>query len=194
MLEPTFSSAKQAWAIPTATPSLADISLYYQLRWGIDIAAGRGISNLSAGGAKDTDVDVTRDVFNERRYPGLWKWFHRFEEFVAGLPDLETVIERKDTAWKEKLEAVELLIGDKVLVPAAAEQHGSLDVQRGFVEGASVSVVPDDTGRGNPTVGILIKIGVEEVVIRPVEKAEIEVQVHFPRLGFLVRVVEGSKL
>lgn len=124
----------------------------------------------------------------------MWKWFHAFEAHIASLPDLETVVPKEDTAWKAKLKAVKLLAGDEVLVPAAAEQHGSLDVQRGLVEGASVSVVPDDTGRGNPTVGTLVKIGVEEVVVRPVEKAEMEVQVHFPRLGFLVRVVEGSKL
>jgi hypothetical protein len=41
MLEPTYKEGK--WALPTKTPSLADVSLYYQLRWGIDIAAGKGV-------------------------------------------------------------------------------------------------------------------------------------------------------
>jgi hypothetical protein len=57
-----------------------------------------------------------------------------------------------------------------------------------------LSIAPDDTGRDNPTVGTLVRIGVEEVVIRPNEKAEVGVRVHFPRLGFVVRVVEGSRL
>jgi hypothetical protein len=32
------------------------------------------------------------------------------------------------------------------------------------------------------------------VVIKPHEKAEVDVRVHFPRLGFVVKVVDGSKL
>ena len=60
--------------------------------------------------------------------------------------------------------------------------------------GARVSVAPDDTGRNFPTVGKLVKIGVEEVVIEPAEKAELDVRIHFPRLGFVVKRVEESRL
>ena len=63
-----------------------------------------------------------------------------------------------------------------------------------MVLGASVSVVPDDTGRGNPTKGTLVKIGSEEVVIKPDEEAELDVRIHFPRLGFIMKVAKGSKM
>ena len=192
LLEPTFTSG--TWAIPTQQPSLADISLYYQLRWGIDIAAGKGIYNLTGGDAQDTQDDITASVFNKERYPGLWNWFHAFEAYIASLPDLETTVSPTSTEWKDALREATKLSDATLLVPTAVEQHPSLDAQRGIVVGASVSVAPDDTGRDNPTLGTLVKIGVEEVVIRPNEKAEIEVQVHFPRLGFIVKVAEGSRL
>lgn len=192
LLEPTFSSG--TWAIPTKTPSLADISLYYQLRWGIDIAAGKGIYNLSGGGTQDTAEPVTDSVFNKTRYPGLWNWFHTFESYIALLPNREVTVPESDTRWKEALRQTPLVSDDKLVVPAAVEQHPSLDVQRGLVPGVSVSIAPDDTGRDNPTVGTLVSLGVEEVIITPVEKAELDVRIHFPRLGFVVKVVEGSRL
>lgn len=193
LLEPTFKKPG-AWAVPTKTPSLADISLYYQLRWGIDIAAGRGIHNLTGGGTSDTEKDVAGEVFNETRYPGLWKWFHAFEAYIDSLPDTQTTMNEKKTGWIDALRSAALLSENELLVPTAVEQHPSLDTQRGLIKGVSVSVVPDDTGRDNPTTGKLVKIGVEEVVISPNEKADVEVRIHFPRLGFVVKVVEGSRL
>lgn len=193
LLEPTFRN-RTGWLIPTPTPSLADISLYYQLRWGIDIAAGKGIYNLTAGGTSDTNEDVTKSVFNAERYPGVWRWFHAFEAWLATLPNRETVVAESDVSWKDELRRTPLLSDEQVLVPAAAGPHPSLDMQRGLVPGASVSVVPDDTGRDNPTEGKLVRIGVEEVVIEPVGEAEISVRIHFPRVGFVVRVLDGSRL
>jgi len=189
MLEPTFKT-KGKWAIPTPTPSLADVSLYYQLRWGVDIANGRGIENLSGGGTKDTNrEDVTAKVWNEQRYPGLWSWFHAFERYIDGLPDLQKTNEE---GWLDAIKKSNPLPEEDLLVPAAVD--GPADVQRDLVPGASVSVAPDDTGRDNPTLGALVKFGVEEVVIKPHEKAEVDVRVHFPRLGFVVKAVEGAKL
>lgn len=190
LLEPTFQSG--TWAIPTKTPSLADISLYYQLRWGIDIASGKGIYNLSGGGTEDTSTGATEGVFNKERFPGLWRWFHSFEAYIASLPDRQVTLSESDEGWKQALRQALLLPEDQLLVPAAVEQHPSFDAQRGLLPGVSVSIVPDDTGRGNPTVGRLVRIGVEEVVVTPIEKAELDVRIHFPRLGFIVKVIEGS--
>lgn len=193
LLEPTFKKPG-AWAVPTKTPSLADISLYYQLRWGVDIAAGRGIYNLSGGGTQDTDSEGTSQVFNEKRYPGLWAWFHAFEAYIESLPGTQTIVEPASSALIESIRNAPLLSDQQLLVPTAVEQHPSLDAQRGLVPGVSVSIAPDDTGRDNPTIGTLVKIGVEEVVIKPNEKADVECRIHFPRLGFVVKVVEGSRL
>jgi hypothetical protein len=192
LLEPTLKSS--TWAIPTKTPSLADLSLYYQLRWGVDISQGKGIYNLTGGSVQEAGEDVVSTVFNEERYPGVWTWFHAFEAHIASLPDLETTLSPSDPAWKTSLQNSTSLPDDLLLVPAAADQHPRLDVQRGLVPGVTVSIAPDDTGRDDPTVGVLVKIGVEEVVIKPSERGEIDVRIHFPRLGFVVKVVEGSRL
>lgn len=185
---------KHAWLLPTQKPSLADISLYYQLRWGMDIAAGKGIYNLTGGGANDTSEDVVSGVFNQDRYPGVWKWFHAFESYIDSLADLETTIDdEKDSSWKQALKNGTPLTEDQLLVPATAP-HQDLDRQRGLVPGAMVSVAPDDTGKNDPMFGKLVKLGVEEVVIRPEEKGEVDVRIHFPRLGFVVKGVEDSRL
>jgi hypothetical protein len=188
MLEPRFATKGQ-WMFPTETPSLADISLYYQLRWGIDIAAGRGIENLSGGVAKNTEEDVTGKVFNKERYPGLWAWFHAFEAHIASLPDLQAT---NPDGWLDAVKESEMKQDSEFMVPTAGEYQ--LDLQGHLVPGVHVSVAPDDTGCGNPTLGTLVKIGIEEVVIKPHEKAEVDVLVHFPRLGFVVKVVKEVRL
>lgn len=133
-------------------------------------------------------------MFNAERYPGVWAWFQRLEAWLAGLKDLEVCVDGATPGWKETLRETELLAEDDLLVPVAVEQHPSLDVQRGLVQGALVSVAPEDTGRDHPTIGTLVKIGVEEVVIKPIVEGEIDVRIHFPRLGFVVKVAEGSRL
>jgi hypothetical protein len=178
---------KEGWILPTESPSLADVSLYYQVRWGVDIASGRGIYNLTGGGTKDTSEEVTKDVWNEQRYSGLWRWFHDFEKHINSLPDLEVVAKDGDYAWKQTLKETELWKDENCMVPAAVSSHQSLDAQRGLEPGVVVSVVPDDTGRGDPTIGKLVKIGVEEVVIKPETRGKLEVRIHFPRLGFAVK-------
>jgi len=161
----------------------------------MDIAAGKGIYNLTGGAAKEEGEDIVSQVFHEERYPGVWKWFHAFEDYIFGLPDLETTpVPDSSSSWKHALQDSEFLPDDLLLVPAAAEQHPSLDAGRGLVPGAAVSVAPDDTGRDDPTVGELVKIGVEEVVIKTVERGEVDVRIHFPRLGFVVKVVRDIRL
>ncbi|KAJ4361089.1 uncharacterized protein N0V89_001658 [Didymosphaeria variabile] len=192
LLEPTLCSTDK-WLFPTETPSLADVAFYYQLKWGTDIAKGKGVYDLTGGSVGEDGQDVAQVVFNEHRYPGVWRWFHRFEAHVASLPDLQTEIEPEDTTWKSAIREIQGKRG-LGLVPPATAPNDELDGKRGIVEGALVSVVPDDTGRGNPTLGRLVEVGVEEVVIRPEEKGEVDVDVHFPRVGFVVKRVEGSKL
>ncbi|KAF2020462.1 hypothetical protein BU24DRAFT_416152 [Aaosphaeria arxii CBS 175.79] len=194
LLEPTFKSAG-TWAIPTKQPSLADISLYYQLRWGIDIAAGKGIYNLTGGGTQDTQSNITDEVFNEKRYPGIWNWFHALEAYLESLPDLETTVDGEASGeWKEALRKAKTVAEEDLLVPTEVDEVLDVDVQRGLESGAAVSIAPDDTGRDDPTVGTLVKIGVQEIVIKPVAEAELDVRIHFPRLGFVVKIVDASKL
>ena len=192
LLEPTLQSSR--WLLPVKIPSLADLSVFYQLRWGTDIAAGKGIYNLTAGGTGDTVTPVTDSVFSKERYPSVWRWFHDFESYVAALPDLESPIDPATSNWKAGLAACKLSSWEEILLSTPAPSHPSLDGDRGLVPGASVSIAPDDTGRDHPTLGKLVAIGVEEVVIEPEAEREVDVRVHFPRLGFVVRSVGETKL
>lgn len=192
LLEPTLRDTGK-WLLPTEKPSLADVSFYYQLRWGMDIARGKGVYDLTGGNVGEDGEDVVRAVFNEERYPGIRMWFHRLEAHLASLQDLQTDIEAGDTQWKARIRGLagKASLG---LVSTPAAPNKQLDIRRNLVPGRLVSVVPDDTGRGDPTIGRLIDIGIEEVVIEPEKRGEVAVCLHFPRIGFVVKDLEGSRL
>lgn len=189
------TSEEFPWLFSTKTPSMADISLYYQLKWGNDIAAGKGINDLTGGGTPDTSGQGTAPVFNEERHPRLCAWFSKFASYLDSVPWKETKASR-DT------EAIDLLKKAQMpqtprLVRTPNKLHSNLSEQTGLVSGAKVWIAPDDTGRDNPTIGTLVAISPEEVVIRPEQlekKAAVEVFIHFPRLGFVVRTQRSQKL
>lgn len=54
-----------------------------------------------------------------------------------------------------------------------------------------------DGNENSPTIGWLIDLSPEEVVIKPLEldtSALVDVRVHFPRLGFVVQPFREAKL
>jgi len=197
ILEPLFTTRDNSpWIFSAATPSLADISLYTQLSWGVDIAKGHLINNLTGGGTSDTNTEGAAAVFNATRYPGVWTWYKMMRHYLDNLQSTED----KDPDFGGVLKQMRKspTLGRKsLLLPTPRNTHAELDGKCGIVEGAMVSVAPDDTGRADPTIGTLVALSPEEVVIkpRPLEKAaEVEVRVHFPRLGFVVRPVDTAKL
>ncbi|KAK5125978.1 hypothetical protein LTR85_011333 [Meristemomyces frigidus] len=191
MLEPMFDNKDGPWIFSTSSPSLADISVYYQLSWGSDIAAGRLINNLTGGGTSDTDTEGATPVFNAQRYPGLYTWYTTLQRYLENLPSTEN----KDPPFSEVLEQIKKSpsLGPKsLLLPTPRSSHADLDGKCGLTEGALVSVAPDDTGRDNPTIGTLVAMSPEEVVIKPQaldKPAEVEARIHFPRLGFVTSKV-----
>ena len=189
------TSEEFPWLFSTKTPSLADISLYYQLKWGNDIAAGKGIHDLTGGATADTSGRGSTPVFNEERHPRLCAWYHKFQAYLESVPSKETKVGRDH-------EAIDLLKKAEMqqiphLLPTANKVHAELSEKTGLVPGVKVWIAPDDTGRDNPTLGTLIAISPEEVVIKPekLEKeAAVPVFIHFPRLGFVVRSQRSQKL
>lgn len=196
ILEPLFDNQDGPWIFSTSSPSLADVSVYYQLSWGNDIAAGRLLENLTAGGTSDTETEGATSVFNAQRYPGVFTWYKTLQRYLDKLPSTED----KDPNFSEILEQIKKSpsLGRKsLLLPTPRSSHAELDKKCGLTEGALVSVAPDDTGRDNPTIGMLVILSPEEIVIKPqtFEKpAEVEARIHFPRLGFVVRPVDKARL
>jgi hypothetical protein len=145
MLEHQFRSA-EPWIFTTPHPSLADISLYYQLDWGQDIAAGRGIQNLTGGGTKDTNTEGASSVFNATRYSAIWKWYVAMKQYFANLPSTEMRVSDSATAVQQ-LKEYKPTKWTSLLLPTPARPHFELDRKMGLVPGVKVSVAPDDTGR-----------------------------------------------
>lgn len=192
-------NSETPWLFSTPTPSLADISLFYQLDWANNIAAGHGIENLTGGGTDDTNKEGTQAVFNKERYPAVCHWFHSFRDYVDSLPACETRVDGDPTATLEGLKPDAHSADKDVLLPTLGSSHRSLNEKLGLHEGIEVSVAPDDTGRDDPTIGKLIALSSEEVVIQPkklVSAGErlIDARVHFPRLGFVVQPTRTSRL
>jgi len=189
VLESLFAEADGGWIFATERPSAADVSLWYQLKWGRDIAKGQGIYNLTGGGTEDESMGGADTVFNKERYPNLCRWFDAFEDHVNGLPVVENDCAEED--------AVQILkrynsLGKKMdMLHASTPPHEELNRRNGILPGTEVSVAPDDTGRADPTIGVLIVMSPEEIVIKPQQldgaTPLVDVRVHFPRIGFTVR-------
>ncbi|RMZ06164.1 hypothetical protein D0864_02302 [Hortaea werneckii] len=196
ILEPLFANEDTPWIFSASSPSLADISVFYQLSWGSDIAAGRLINNLTGGDASDTETVGATSVFNAKRYPALFTWYTTFQRYIENLPSTET----KDPDFSKILEQIKQSpsLGKKsLLLPTPRSSHAELDEKTGLKEGTVVTVAPDDTGRADPTIGTLVTMSPEEAVIKPQpldKAAEVDVRIHFPRLGFTVRPVDKAML
>ncbi len=203
LLEPLLADASKKWLFEGDEPSAADLALWYQLDWGDKIARGEGLNNLTSGALKDgEDGEGMGSVFNKERYPGLWAWLERFRQHIADLPSTETRIENNDEVSVKKVlqEVKETKLADEVpLLPTPAGPQLELYKRIGLSVGAEVSIAPDDTGRDSPTVGTLLAMTPEEVVITPQKIAGAgphvgEVRVHFPRVAFVIKPVGQAKL
>lgn len=209
ILEPLFGAVEGEvpWILGGQKPSAADLSLFYQLQWGEQMARGKGIDNLTGYEAADGDGEGIGELFNRDRYPGLLKWFKKFESYVNNLPSQETRVEMGDRKGVDDVMSrlIESAKSETVpMVPTPNSRLENLEERIGLRIGSQVSIAPDDTGRANPTSGKLVALSPEEVVIEPNEfeesagsrrRARVEgVRLHFPRVGFVTIPSKPSKL
>lgn len=206
ILEPLFQERR--WFLGTEKPGAADVALFYQLDWGERISRGEGIENLTGGGTRDGIGEGMSAVFNAERYPKLTEWFERFKSHVDAIESLEKRIEQDDLVSTEKAikELDEYDVGTGVpMLKTPKNRIGALEHRVGLKIGATVSVAPDDTGRSSPTIGTLVAISTQEVVITPENPSLISkqdpketrvkgVRLHFPRVGFVILPVNRARL
>ena len=148
ILEPLFDHEDSGnWIFSTASPSLADVSLYYELKWAREIASGVFTESITAGETKDGELEGAEPVFNAQRYPRLYAWFKLMERYFEGLEDVETMASGDfDEVLRQMREAPSL--GRKsLLLPTPRDVIKDLEAKSGLVEGKVISVVPDDTVR-----------------------------------------------
>ncbi len=121
-------------------------------------------------------------------------WFMRRAASVAGLlapyPQL--------VAWYERVAALGhgtfegLSSADALAVASQASRastHAPVSVQTGaaFDAGTEVTVTPTDYA-ADPVAGVLVGLSDDEVVIQRVDERAGSVHVHFPRIGFQIKV------
>jgi len=99
------------------------------------------------------------------------------------------------TAWLERMRAFghgsrqELESAAAIELAAAAPSHAPahVDAGLGFEAGAAVVVSATDYG-ADPVAGTLVGLNADEVVLRRVDDRAGVVHVHFPRIGFQIKV------
>ncbi|KAF5387812.1 hypothetical protein D9615_000378 [Tricholomella constricta] len=168
LLEEQFQDGRE-WLFDTELPSLTDISIHFILNWVRASRLGRPL------------VDATN-------FPKTVKWLAHFSDYLER--------ERGGQA------AAQQITGEEAAASIMASSFESYDVV-GFntTEAArlalklneQVQIAPDDTGRKYLTVGKLVGINMEEVVIE-VQGFQGLVRCHFPRLGFTLKAVRSHKL
>lgn len=201
IFEPLFeenAANGEKWILRTPTPGATDINLYFMFKWGRDIAKGVGVNDLTGGELPEMALEGIEGLFNERRFPGIWRWFENVEEYWQGLPEVEVrKVEDGDRDGArevlQELDRAGRAENDIPMLPTPQPWNEVLDARSGLTIGQEVSVAPDDTGRDNPVRGTLLKLSAEEIVIRPAElgggeKPFVEgARIHFPRVGFVFR-------
>lgn len=148
IFEPMFDNADEgSWIFSTSAPSLADISLYYELCWASDIASGKTTEHITQGETSDKELEGTTPVFNAQRYPRLYAWYRMTERYLDTLPDVETKAPDDFSEVVKSMKASPALGKKSLLLPTPRSTHADLDRKCGLTEGAVISIAPDDTGK-----------------------------------------------
>lgn len=146
ILEPMFDTGDGGFVFSTPSPSLADLSLFYELQWATDIAAGRTTQHITAGEADNAEFEGVNPVLNSQRYPRLYTWYKTMERYFENLPSVEEQSQSFHDVLKQ-LKNSPALGKKSLLLPTPRSSHAELDAKCGLNEGAQVSIAPDDTGR-----------------------------------------------
>lgn len=147
MFEELFVDNEGPWIFSTSTPSLADVSLYYELLWGHEISTGKNSYSLTMGDAANSQEAGDEVIFNAQRYPGLCAWYYRVQRYFSELPSTEDDRSDDVIAVLQQMREAPALGKRSLLLPTPRSTIPELDEKVGLKEGALVSVVPDDTGR-----------------------------------------------
>lgn len=166
MLETTFLADGRDWIMGTEKPTLADIDAVWPFEWLIMDRAMKG--------------SLPEAHFNETIYPKVYAWVKRFGSIVAekmnALPQpaaLNHEAMTTRTVGSSSPAEDTTFIGDD-----------PLDLKRGD----EVEVFPSDYGQMGKSIGSLIGLTTNEVVIRNSKGLHL----HFPRWNFSIKKVAAK--
>ncbi|KAF9534889.1 hypothetical protein CPB83DRAFT_843106 [Crepidotus variabilis] len=168
IIETQLSDSRE-WLFDTEGPSLADISLHFILAWANSLPGGKFICD-------------------EKTYPKASSWLNRMSNLIK--------------AKQSQLGKPSKLSGSDAANKIISSTHEGYErvgfdddeAQRWKVKrGDIIAVAPEDTGRDWPTIGKLVALGSEELILE-VQGSEGLSRVHFPRIGYTLKPAVGSKL
>lgn len=162
-------SDNREWLFDTELPSLADISVHFLLAW---IASFRGVESL----------------YDATQIPMTLKWMSRVSIFLENKKKT-----RPAPVLLKGQDAADQIIRSDHESPSVVGFNNTEAERLDLKQWDEVKVAPEDTGRSFPTVGKLVALNREEVVLQVQGQGGIT-HVHFPRLGFTVRRAVKGKL
>ncbi|CDO71392.1 hypothetical protein BN946_scf184908.g150 [Trametes cinnabarina] len=160
------------WLMDTETPSLADITVQFSWAW---MQRFRSL----------------RDLFDGAKFPASIAWISRVSEYVAQVGSQEQATLQNISGEK----AADIICSSVYEDPKIVGFDAADAARLGLKEGQHVSVTPTDNGKV-PTIGKLVALNHEEVVVQTQGSAGKPVHCHFPRLNFIVKAepTPGAKL
>ncbi|OSC98982.1 hypothetical protein PYCCODRAFT_1438790 [Trametes coccinea BRFM310] len=162
LLEEQLADGRE-WLMDTETPSLADITVQFSWAW---MQRFRSL----------------RDLFDRAKFPASVAWINRVSEYIAKVGSQQQMV--LDNISGEK--AAEIICSSVYEDPKAIGFDAADAALFGVKKGEYVSVTPTDNGKV-PTIGKLVMLNQEEVVIETQGSTGKPVHCHFPRLNFLVK-------
>ncbi|KAG6817457.1 hypothetical protein H0H87_008625 [Tephrocybe sp. NHM501043] len=181
LLEEQLNDGRE-WLFDSKLPSLADISVHFILTW---------VKKVGVRPAKTlADAELSSPA-GMRALPGAQlgiQWLDRVSSHLKGL--------------QSKQPAPQVIKGDDAAELITSASHEPYDVvgfdaqeanRLGFKLYDRVQVAPDDTGKNFPTVGKLIGLNKEQVVIE-VQGSKGLLRCHFPQIAFTVTAARPHKL
>jgi len=169
LVEEQLSDSRE-WLFDSELPSLSDISVHFVLAW-----------------AKS--FDRKGNLFDIKRIPKTFQWIERLDQFLNKLKVAQTPPSKLDG-----------LVAAQKIMSSSHESYSvvgfdSIEATRlGLKEGQMVQVTAEDNGCNYHTVGKLVALNREEVVLE-VQGSKGLIRCHFPRLGFSIKTQSvGSKL
>jgi glutathione S-transferase len=166
LLETTFLADGRDWILGAKGPTVADIDAVWPFEW---LVVDRGMRE-----------SLPEELISETIYPKVYAWVRRFMSLV----EKRKVSCPKPTTLDGKTMASNMLGTASSSDDIGFVANDPLDVK----QGDQVSVFPSDYGQMDPTIGALVGLSTNEVVIRNDQG----VHVHFPRWNFAIKRTKPS--
>ena len=202
MIEEQLSDGRE-WLFDTTLPGLGDVSIQFTLTWIKGLPTSKELWDTSR---YPLTLSVRSSIhFSDCEHSYVWQWLNRVEAFLKGkqgekpAPTKLNGSEAADTIYSAQYEPYNIVGFDQT-------ESRRLGVHCGDI----VSIAPEDTGkcqhfsvrrtafilyegRSHATTGKLVALSVNEAVVEVTTRRG-TLRCHFPRLGYVIRVQDQTKL